>query len=116
MLYSLGGLVTECFVHRDLSVRRELPGVFVECATLVGGFMIILSVALGFTNYLILAEVPSPGRKPGESVLRKLRAPPALGHPWRPSGAWSGPTVGRPRRAAFLINIPHGPRDFPAPT
>ncbi len=55
VLYSL---LTECFVHRDLSFRRELPGVFVECATLVGGFMIILSVALGFTNYLILAEVP----------------------------------------------------------
>jgi len=51
-------LVTECLIHRDLSVRRELPRVFVECATLVGGFMIILSVALGFTNYLILAEIP----------------------------------------------------------
>ena len=51
-------LVTECLIHRDLSIRREIPGVFVECATLVGGFMIILSVALGFTNYLILAEIP----------------------------------------------------------
>ena len=55
VIYSL---VIGCLVHRDLSFRRELPGVFVECATLVGGFMIILSVALGFTNYLILAEVP----------------------------------------------------------
>jgi TRAP-type C4-dicarboxylate transport system permease large subunit len=35
-----------------------VPRVVVECATLVGGFMIILSVALGFTNYLIIAEVP----------------------------------------------------------
>ena len=55
VIYSL---VIGCLVHRDLSFRRELPDVFVECATLVGGFMIILSVALGFTNYLILAEVP----------------------------------------------------------
>jgi TRAP-type C4-dicarboxylate transport system permease large subunit len=30
----------------------------VESATMVGGFMIILSVALGLTNYLIITEVP----------------------------------------------------------
>ena len=52
-------LATECLVHRDLSIKKDLPGVFVECATLVGGFMIILSVALGFTQYLILAEIPT---------------------------------------------------------
>ena len=52
-------LVVECLVQRGLSVRRDLPGIFVECATLVGGFMIILSVALGFTNFLIIAEVPT---------------------------------------------------------
>jgi len=33
--------------------------VFVECATIVGGILVILGVALGFTNYLIDAEVPS---------------------------------------------------------
>lgn len=52
-------LFVECVIQRGLSARRDLPGIFVECATLVGGFMIILSVALGFTNFLILAEVPS---------------------------------------------------------
>ena len=52
-------LATECLVHRDLGVKKDLPGVFTECATLVGGFMIILSVALGFTQYLILAEIPT---------------------------------------------------------
>jgi tripartite ATP-independent transporter DctM subunit len=31
----------------------------VECATIVGGILLILGVALGFTNYLIDAEVPS---------------------------------------------------------
>jgi tripartite ATP-independent transporter DctM subunit len=50
--------VVECVLHRSLHVRRDVPRVVVECATLVGGFMIILSVALGFTNYLIIAEVP----------------------------------------------------------
>ena len=51
-------LAIECFVHRELSVRRDLPRIAVECGTLVGGFLIILGVALGFTNYLILEEVP----------------------------------------------------------
>ncbi len=50
--------VVECLVYRDLSVRKQLPGVFAECATLVGGVLLILGVALGFTNYLIDAQVP----------------------------------------------------------
>jgi hypothetical protein len=33
--------------------------VFIECATIVGGILLILGVALGFTNYLVDAEVPS---------------------------------------------------------
>jgi tripartite ATP-independent transporter DctM subunit len=50
--------VIECLIHKDLRILHDLPRVFVECATLVGGFLIILCVALGFTNYLILAQVP----------------------------------------------------------
>jgi TRAP-type C4-dicarboxylate transport system permease large subunit len=46
-------------IHRGLRASRDLPRVAVECAALVGGFLIILSVALGLTNYLILADVPS---------------------------------------------------------
>jgi C4-dicarboxylate transporter, DctM subunit len=45
-------------VHRDLGVRRDTPTVFVQCATLIGGFMIILCVALSLTNYLVLTDVP----------------------------------------------------------
>lgn len=54
----LYAFVVECLVHRDLSVRRGLPCAAVECATLVGGVLLILGVALGFTNYLIDAQVP----------------------------------------------------------
>ena len=50
--------VVECLVHRDLSVTRGLPSAAVECATLVGGVLLILGVALGFTNYLIDAQIP----------------------------------------------------------
>lgn len=52
-------LVVECFIHRDLSIAGDIPRIAIECGTLVGGFMIILSVALGLTNYLVLAEVPT---------------------------------------------------------
>lgn len=54
----LYAFVVECLVYRDLSVRHRLPGVGVECATLVGGVLLILGVALGFTNYLIDAQIP----------------------------------------------------------
>lgn len=51
--------VVEVFVYRDLKLTRDYRDVFVECATIVGGILLILGVALGFTNYLIDAEVPS---------------------------------------------------------
>lgn len=49
----------EVFIYRDLKLSRDYREVFVECATIVGGILIILGVALGFTNYLVDAEVPS---------------------------------------------------------
>ncbi|MYG02238.1 MAG: TRAP transporter large permease subunit, partial [Acidobacteriia bacterium] len=35
-----------------------VPKLAVECCTLVGGVLLILGVALGFTNYLIDGQVP----------------------------------------------------------
>jgi tripartite ATP-independent transporter DctM subunit len=54
----LYALVAGCVVHRELT-PRDVSRVAVECATLVGGFLIILSVALGFTAFLVLAEIPT---------------------------------------------------------
>ena len=54
----LYAFVMECVVYRDIRIGRELASIAVESATLVGGFLIILGTALGFTNYLIHAEVP----------------------------------------------------------
>ncbi len=50
--------VVEVFIYGDLK-PRNFREVFVECATIVGGILLILGVALGFTNYLVDAEVPS---------------------------------------------------------
>ena len=51
-------LVVEVFVHSALDPIKDVVRITLECATLIGGFLIILSVALGLTSYLILLEVP----------------------------------------------------------
>jgi C4-dicarboxylate transporter, DctM subunit len=52
-------LVVTTLVHSDYRSARELFRVIAECGLLVGGVLLILGVALGFTNYLIDAEVPA---------------------------------------------------------
>lgn len=48
----------ETVVYRDLKILRDVPRVMTECGLLVGGILLILGVALGFTNYLIDAQLP----------------------------------------------------------
>jgi C4-dicarboxylate transporter DctM subunit len=50
--------VVQTVVRRDLSLRRDLLRVLTECAVVVGGVLVILGVAVGFTNYLVGAQVP----------------------------------------------------------
>jgi len=50
-------VVVACFVTRDLRVR-QLPAVLVEGGALVGAVLILLSVALGLTSYLVDAQLP----------------------------------------------------------
>ena len=54
----LYAFVVECFLYKDLSVRRDIPRLAVESATMMGGFLIILGMALGFTNFLVHAGIP----------------------------------------------------------
>jgi tripartite ATP-independent transporter DctM subunit len=51
--------VVETFVYRDFGRVGEVRRVMAECGLLVGGVLLILGVALGFTNYLIDAQVPT---------------------------------------------------------
>jgi C4-dicarboxylate transporter DctM subunit len=51
--------VIEVLVHRDLHITKDIPRVLAECGLLVGGVLLILGVALGFTNYLVDAQVPA---------------------------------------------------------
>ena len=48
----------EVFVYRDLELQRDVPRVMAQCGLLVGGVLLILGVALGFTNFLIDANIP----------------------------------------------------------
>lgn len=54
----LYAFIVEAFLYRDLRLRAHVPRIAAECTTLVGGVLLILGVALGFTNYLIDAEIP----------------------------------------------------------
>ncbi len=58
-LTALYAIVVEVFFYRDLRIRRDSVRVMSECGLLVGGVLLILGVALGFTNYLIFAEIPA---------------------------------------------------------
>jgi tripartite ATP-independent transporter DctM subunit len=49
--------LVEVVIYRDIK-WRELPQVMQKSMVLVGGILIILGAALGFTNYLIDAEAP----------------------------------------------------------
>ncbi len=50
--------LVECVVYRGLSASRDYAGVARECVTVVGGVLLILGVAVGFTNYLVDAQLP----------------------------------------------------------
>jgi C4-dicarboxylate transporter, DctM subunit len=51
-------LVVECLVYKGLSLRRDFSRVSMECVTVVGGVLLIVGVAVGFTNYLVDAQLP----------------------------------------------------------
>jgi tripartite ATP-independent transporter DctM subunit len=51
-------LLVVTVIHRDLRPIKDLPRVITECGLLVGGVLLILGVALGFTHYLVDAQIP----------------------------------------------------------
>lgn len=97
---ALYAFIVETFVYRDLKWRRcaspdtvsgrpdaerqdrggdaaptsstTVPHVVTECGLLVGGVLLILGVANGFTNYLVDAEIPA---KMVEWTTRSIHAP-----------------------------------------
>lgn len=50
--------IVECVVYRDLKLTTDVPRVMTECGLLIGGIILILGMALGFTNYVTDAQWP----------------------------------------------------------
>ena len=50
--------VIEVFIYKDLNMSKDLPRVIIESMSLVGGILLILCCALGFTNFLVDEEIP----------------------------------------------------------
>lgn len=70
---ALYALFVETVIHRELNLRSSLPKVMVECGLLVGGVLLILGTAMGFTNFLITQSVPdSAAAWIGATIASKL--------------------------------------------
>ena len=50
-------LTVELYIFEDLSLKN-LPKIIIDCSALVGGVLIILGFAMGFTGYLVDAQIP----------------------------------------------------------
>ncbi len=50
-------IIIEVFVHKDLE-WSNMKTIILDCATLIGGVLIILGVAMGLTSYLVDAQIP----------------------------------------------------------
>lgn len=59
-------------IHRDIHPFRDAPRIMTECGLLVGGILLILGVSLGFTNYLVDAQIPD---RAVEWVTSHIRSP-----------------------------------------
>ena len=55
---ALYAVIVQKYIHRDLPAWKDIVRVMSDCIALVGGVLLILSVAVGLTNYLITAQVP----------------------------------------------------------
>ncbi len=58
---ALYAFVVETFIYRDLRLFQDVPRVMTEAGLLIGGVLLILGVALGFTHFLIVAQIPDKG-------------------------------------------------------
>ncbi len=49
--------IVEIYIYKDITLSM-LPRIILDCATLIGGVLIILGVAMGLTSYLVDAQIP----------------------------------------------------------
>jgi C4-dicarboxylate transporter, DctM subunit len=52
-------LLIEVFVYKDIGIRKDLPRIVIESMTMLGAVLIILATAVGFTGWMIQAQLPT---------------------------------------------------------
>ena len=50
--------IAQVFIYKDLKITKDIPRIMKESMTMVGAILIIVAVAMGFTNFIIDQEVP----------------------------------------------------------
>ncbi|MCK5584366.1 MAG: TRAP transporter large permease subunit, partial [Elusimicrobiales bacterium] len=51
-------ILVEVFIYKDLDLFKDIPKIAIKSMLLVGAIFIMLGMALGFTNYMIDAQLP----------------------------------------------------------
>lgn len=51
-------IITEVFIYKDLNLFKDIPEILLKSMTLVGSIFIVVGAALGFTNYIVDAQLP----------------------------------------------------------
>jgi len=52
-------IITECFILKEVSFIKQIPGMMIESSMLSGAIIVILGFALGFTGYLVDEQIPN---------------------------------------------------------
>jgi len=50
-------LIIEVFVYRDIRITKDLPRIIVQSMVMVGAILAILSTAIGFTGWMVQAQI-----------------------------------------------------------
>ncbi|MEW5951423.1 MAG: TRAP transporter large permease subunit [Elusimicrobia bacterium] len=51
-------IIVECFIKKEISFFKDLPDIALKSLELVGAIFAVLGTALGFTSYIIDAQIP----------------------------------------------------------
>ncbi|MFC1891391.1 TRAP transporter large permease [Thermodesulfobacteriota bacterium] len=51
-------IIIKTFIFHEINIKKDMPRIMIESMKMVGGIMIILGAALGFTNFLVDAFIP----------------------------------------------------------
>ncbi len=62
-------LIIEVFVYRDIKITKDLPRIIVQSMVMVGAILAILSTAIGFTGWMVQAQISTTLIEWAESII-----------------------------------------------